>query len=399
MHRSYSILSATLVALGAVAVLGWYLLLPAATPLQAAPPLQERPTPRIVGGEVAPVGAYPWMTALVANNASPVIGQFCGGSLIHRDWVLTAAHCVTNGVQVDSPGSVDVVVNIHDLSQNNGIRRDVQAILVHPQWNPSLYDYDIALLELAQPIDAVTPVTLAQAGDAPIFAPGAMTRVMGWGATAWQGSGSDILLQVDVPIVTQQACIDSYGANDITDRMICAGLAQGGKDSCQGDSGGPLVADDNSVWRQVGIVSWGEGCAFPNLYGVYARVAVLYDWVAQHVDLNNPTPTPTATPTTSHPPTATPTVTGTPPTATPTLPPQAYLPQVMNDNTSTPTATSTPTRTTVPTRTTAPTPTTTPTQGPSVLLNPGFEQGPGVGWQEYSSNGWDLILNSGFPAA
>jgi hypothetical protein len=175
--------------------------------------------------------------------------------------------------------------------------------------------------------------------------------------------------------------------------MICAGLAEGGKDSCQGDSGGPLVADDNSVWRQVGIVSWGQGCAFPDLYGVYARVAVLYDWVAQHVNLNNPTPTPTATPTASRTPTATPTVTGTPPTATPTLPPQAYLPQVMNDNTSTPTATSTPTRTTTPT------PTTTPTQGPSVLVNPGFEQGPGVGWQEYSSNGWDLILNSDFPGS
>jgi hypothetical protein len=393
MNRTLSFLSAMLVTLASLAVLGWHLLLPPVKPLHAAPSLQARPTPRIVGGEVAPVGAYPWMTALVANNTSPVNGQFCGGSLIHRDWVLTAAHCVTNGVQVVSPGSVDVVVNIHDLSQNNGIRRDVQSIVVHPQWNPSLYDYDIALLELAQPIDGVTPVTLAQASDAPIFAPGAMTRVMGWGATAWQGSGSDILLQVDVPIVSQQACIDSYGASDITDRMICAGLAEGGKDSCQGDSGGPLVADDNSVWRQVGIVSWGQGCAFPDLYGVYARVAVLYDWVAQHVNLNNPTPTPTATPTASRTPTATPTVTGTPPTATPTLPPQAYLPQVMNDNTSTPTATSTPTRTTTPT------PTTTPTQGPSVLVNPGFEQGPGVGWQEYSSNGWDLILNSDFPGS
>ena len=371
MKRSYSLLSAALVALGVMVALGWYLLLPSAAPLVAAPTQQEGPAPRIVGGEEAPAGAYPWMTALVANNVAPAAGQFCGGALIHREWVMTAAHCVTSGTQVDPPASIDIVVGLHRLSENNGIRRDLQAIIVHPQWEPASYDYDIALLHLAQPIDGVTPVAIVQPSDAPIFAPGQIARVMGWGATAWQGTGSDVLLQVDIPIVSQQTCRDSYGADDITDRMLCAGLAGGGKDSCQGDSGGPLVVNDNSVWKEVGIVSWGQGCAFPDFYGIYARVAVLYAWVTQHVDLTPATPT------------VTPTVTGTPPTATATFPPRAYLPQVARPNTPTPTRTATPTS--------------TPTPPANSLVNPGFEQGRGVGWQEFSQQGWDLIVNSGFP--
>lgn len=369
MKRSISLLSAMAVALAAMAVLAWYLFLPAATPVTAAPPRQNT-TPLIVGGEEAPVGAYPWMTALVSNNASPATGQFCGGSLIHREWVLTAAHCVTTGNTVHSPGSVDIVVGLHTLSANNGIRRDVQEIIVHPQWYRPTYDYDIALLRLAQPIDGVATAPLVQESDSALFEPGDISRVMGWGATSSGGIGSDVLLQVDIPIVSQATCRASYGADDITDRMICAGLAEGGKDSCQGDSGGPLVVNDNSVWRQIGIVSWGIGCAAPNYYGVYARVAVLYNWVAQHVNLG-PGPTPTVTPT----------VTGTPPTATPTLPPAAYLPQVMRENTATPTAT----------------PTIVPPASP--IVNPGFEQGPGAGWQEYSAQGWDIILNGGFPGS
>jgi len=383
-----------LVAFGLLLLLGWYAFLPAATPLAAAPPEPAAPVPRIVGGEQALVGAYPWMTALVVNNTSPISGQFCGGSLIHREWVLTAAHCVTSGTQVDSPGSIDIVVNLHRRSDNNGIRRDLQAIVVHPQWNPSYFDYDIALLRLAQPIDGVALVTLAQASDAAIFDPGDTSRVIGWGATAWQGSGSDVLLQVDVPIVSQQSCRDSYGVGDITDRMICAGLPQGGKDSCQGDSGGPLVADDGGLWKQIGIVSWGQRCALPNFPGVYARVSVLYDWVTQHVDLDptNPTPTPTPTftptPTSTETPTATPTVTGTPPTPTPTptatatFPPVAFLPQIVRQPTPVPTNT--------------PTPTPTPTLSPNLLVNGDFEQGT-VGWTEYSALGYDLIMNGSFP--
>ena len=374
MNRTRSLAAAGVVALAAAIVVGWFWFLPNARPLLAAPVRQEQPGPRIVGGQEAPVGAYPWMTALVQNNLSPSAGQFCGGALIHREWVMTAAHCVTNGSVVDAPSSIDIVVGLHRLSLNNGIRRDLQTILVHPNWNSSNYDYDIALLRLASPIDDVAPVAIVQPSDAPLFEPGDIVRVMGWGATAWQGSSSDVLLQVDVPVVAQQTCRDSYGATSITDRMLCAGLAEGGKDSCQGDSGGPLVANDNGAWKEVGIVSWGNQCAAPNLYGVYARVAVLYEWVMQQID---PAATATPTATSSPTPTVTPTVTGTPPTATPTptatatFLARAFLPQIMRQN--------------------PPTPTPTPTAIP--LVNADFEQGPGAGWQEYSLLGYDLIVN------
>ncbi|MBX3011759.1 MAG: serine protease [Caldilineaceae bacterium] len=319
----------------------------------AAPAVQQPDTqpqdvdsPAIVGGVEAVPNAWPWMAALISASQTRAV-LFCGGAVIDPKWVLTAAHCAYN---VDGsplqPSQVDVLVGRHRLSTEDGQRVDVVRIIRHPGYqNNESYDNDLALFELATPV-AVTPLKFIDQATTQLETPGRNVTVIGWGATMSGGGTSDVLRQVEVPLVSTDTCRQSYGIFDstVTDNMICAGLRAGGKDSCQGDSGGPLMTFDNatSSWKQVGIVSWGEGCAEPNFYGVYTRISRYADWVAAQIpQLLTPTPTATATPTITPTPTPTPTgtrlATATPTaTTTPTLTPTregsaAFLPFVAYD--------------------------------------------------------------------
>jgi len=230
--------------------------------------------PRIVGGYPVAIVNHPWQVALVRGLASDRL-QFCGGSLIAPNLVVTAAHCVDNHIVSRDPSRVDIVGGTGSYI-SGGERIDVAAIHVHPQWNSATYDYDVAILQLrttarlARPV-AVEPQPLS-VGDRPM--------VTGWGAVSEGGSGSFDLLGVDVPVVDTATCnhLDSYN-NAITDRMFCAGEQEGGKDSCQGDSGGPISLGSGGTARLVGIVSWGEGCARRLKYGVYTRISAVADWI------------------------------------------------------------------------------------------------------------------------
>ena len=243
-------------------------------------------TPKIIGGTTAVPGAWPWMAALIRSDSTDYyFGQFCGGALIAETWVLTAAHCVYDDSlgTWDDPGEVDVVMGLHNLKTDIGDRISVKRIVGHPDYNPVSFDSDLALLELersslAQTLPLMSDVTNDLSGN--------MAIIIGWGDTDQSDSTEfpDELQQVNVPVIGNTTCSTVYPGL-ITENMLCAGYAEGGKDSCIGDSGGPLMVRIDNQWQHAGIVSWADGCAIPDAYGVNTRTSRFIDFIASYVTL------------------------------------------------------------------------------------------------------------------
>lgn len=245
---------------------------------------------RIVGGAPAEPGTYPWQVALVdASETDAYEGQFCGGSLIAPEWVLTAAHCVQNfWGDVEMPADIDVVLGRTDLTTDEGERIAVVDIIPHPHFVQGEFGdtNDIALIRLAYP-SSQTPIALSRSGetDAHLAALGVLATATGWGQLAEDNYDYPADLQeVAIPVVSNAICQEVWASkHTITDAMLCAGYAEGGKDTCQGDSGGPLIVPNatQTGYTQVGVVSFGEGCARPNWYGVYTRISSFYPWIEE----------------------------------------------------------------------------------------------------------------------
>ncbi|XP_055616515.1 trypsin-like [Toxorhynchites rutilus septentrionalis] len=230
---------------------------------------------KIVGGKVTEESHYPWMAALYYNNRFT-----CGGSLVSDRYVLTAAHCVYRLM----PARFRVQLLVHNRSKptTKSVERSVKAIRTI-FYNSVLNNNDIALLELTFPVsissERLVPVCLPQPNDNTYE--GKTGIVTGWGRTA-AGVLSDTLQELRVPILSNARCRRlGYWSFQITNKMLCAGYVQGGRDSCQGDSGGPLHVYNNQTKRHeiVGVVSWGRGCAESNYPGVYARVNKFQRWI------------------------------------------------------------------------------------------------------------------------
>nr|XP_033958128.1 polyserase-2-like [Pseudochaenichthys georgianus] len=193
--------------------------------------------------------------------------HFCGGSLVNANWVVSAAHCYKTRVEVQ--------LGEHNLRVTEGKEQYISSsrVIRHPNYNPYNIDNDIMLIKLSKPATLnqfVKPVALPRS-CAPA---GTMCTVSGWGSTQSSTADKNKLQCLNIPILSDRDCDNSYPGM-ITDAMFCAGYLEGGKDSCQGDSGGPVVCNGELQ----GVVSWGYGCAQKDNPGVYAKVCLFNDWL------------------------------------------------------------------------------------------------------------------------
>jgi len=236
--------------------------------------------PKIVGGVMAIAGQFPWQVSLgVADIPDPFYAHFCGGSLIGKEWVLTAAHCVDGNDASD----LSVFVGTHVL-QSGVTRIGVQKLYIHSDYKSASTGHDIALLQLKAPVKEgaeTRQIALAdKQEETAILATSNPAVVTGWGATNMGGQPTRILNYAKIPFVSNERCNKPLAYNGaITADMLCAGKETGGVDSCQGDSGGPLISNAGQGDKLMGVVSWGDGCALPNKVGIYTRVSFYLDWV------------------------------------------------------------------------------------------------------------------------
>lgn len=208
------------------------------------------------------------------SSTSSAYAHTCGGCILDKETIVTAAHCVYNRLAENFL----VVAGSDNIGSMDGVVVRVEKLIPHEQYNATITDNDIALVKVTPPLPLATYAVIEAielASEEPQV--GATATISGWGYTSEGGLSSNQLQQVKVPIVNATKCQEAYYWRPISEAMICAGVTEGGKDACQGDSGGPLVINN----QLAGIVSWGEGCARPNYPGVYANVAYFKDWIAK----------------------------------------------------------------------------------------------------------------------
>ncbi|XP_065771964.1 coagulation factor IX isoform X2 [Muntiacus reevesi] len=235
---------------------------------------------RVVGGEDAAKGQFPWQVLLHGE-----IAAFCGGSIVNEKWVVTAAHCIKPGVKIT------VVAGEHNTEEPEPTeqKRNVIRAIPYHGYNASInkYSHDIALLELDEPLKLnsyVTPICIADREYTNIFLKFGYGYVSGWGKVFNRGRSASILQYLKVPLVDRATCLRSTKFT-IYSHMFCAGYHEGGKDSCQGDSGGPHVTEVEGTSFLTGIISWGEECAMKGKYGIYTKVSRYVNWIKEKTKL------------------------------------------------------------------------------------------------------------------
>lgn len=254
----------------------------------------------IVGGRIALEAEAPYQVLIRGR-------YLCGGSEIAALWIVTAAHCFDG-----QPSESQITIHTGTLSrwgwgehsQTRVITLD--SVIIHPDYRSVGSGSDIALIRLAEPFSITAwsqPVGIISSTG--LISSTAIFTASGWGRNEEGGVISENLQVVGLPFVSRQVCEISYMY--LPNNVVCAGYANGGKDTCQGDSGGPLVEWIDGIPILRGITSYGNGCARPTFYGIYTDISVYVAWVMQVTGLSEedlapkaliplPTPAPTSTP-------------------------------------------------------------------------------------------------------
>ena len=255
-------------------------------PAQAQPANHPGVRPFVIGGAPANIADFPYQVALrFTRNGST---SLCGGSIIAAQWVLTAAHCFVSGSTAYlDPADVEIKTGANGLYSSDMTITHASKVVVNEDYDGTAGTHanDIALIQTSTPLTGAPVALNSQAslsGDA---------IVTGWGRTSADVpvSSTAVLMKATLPLVSNDTCNRpvSYDGR-ITAGMLCAGFPQGGVDHCYGDSGGPLVQSratpqGGTEKLQIGVISWAEGCAQPNKYGVYTRVSTYLDWIGMAI--------------------------------------------------------------------------------------------------------------------
>ncbi|XP_050544581.1 venom protease-like [Daktulosphaira vitifoliae] len=250
---------------------------------------------KIVGGQPAELGAWPWIAAIgysSLNIPKKPPQWLCGGTLISDKYVVTAAHCTvglgSKKISIVRLGDLILDSDIDDGA--NPIDIPVEKVMIHENYNSRDVTNDIAILKLKHSVSfnhLIQPACLPIMSDirANKFVK-YVPKVAGWGAKSFRGPTSSVLLEAPVPVVDNAECKRSY-VNEktlIDERSLCAGYKTGGIDACQGDSGGPLITSVKAQHYLIGVVSYGVKCAEPNYPGVYSRVTYFVDWIVEKMN-------------------------------------------------------------------------------------------------------------------
>ncbi|XP_049299565.1 brachyurin-like isoform X2 [Anopheles funestus] len=244
------------------------------------------PSHRIVNGEEAIPGQFPYQIALLTNFGAGT--SLCGGSVLTNNYILTAAHCVVDETTLATGGTAIMGVhnrNVQEATQQR-IAFTTAGIIPHPGYTRTNIRNDVAVVRLNSPItftDRIQPTRLPGRSDTRQFG-GMIGTVSGFGRTTDTGSTSPVVRYTSNPIMNNVDCNMHWSTNLVQPQNVCM-TTDGGRASCNGDSGGPLTVQDGGSSLQVGIVSFGSsaGCSSPTPK-VFARVSYFLDFIESNSD-------------------------------------------------------------------------------------------------------------------